>query len=115
MIEDATGIEQRLFVVIDRAIVWTGSFNFTFAARKNYENLIRMEGGRVGRDFTQEAMELFREVPLWDSNTQLAATYDGTFRCGTCEKIKVSDEQGQDNGTWMQCRDCQRAAQRSRR
>ena len=84
------GIMHNKFIVADN-VVWTGSYNFTFQARKNYETLIRFDDESISNTFYDEVMELSDEYCLWDGRHQFAFN-DGAFRCVVCEKLKpISD------------------------
>lgn len=49
------GILHHKFVAIDSKLVWTGSFNLTYQASKNYETLLRIEDEGVAHAFDDEA------------------------------------------------------------
>jgi phosphatidylserine/phosphatidylglycerophosphate/cardiolipin synthase-like enzyme len=54
------GLMHNKFVIIDRAIVWTGSMNFTVGgAYKDNNNLLRIQSGKVAQDYTSEFEEMF--------------------------------------------------------
>jgi phosphatidylserine/phosphatidylglycerophosphate/cardiolipin synthase-like enzyme len=52
------GVMHHKFVVIDHAIVWTGSYNFTYQARKNYETILRIQDDDVVAHFVNEVYSL---------------------------------------------------------
>jgi PLD-like domain len=52
------GVMHHKFVVIDHAIVWTGSYNFTYQARKNYETILRIQDDDVVDHFVDEVHSL---------------------------------------------------------
>jgi phosphatidylserine/phosphatidylglycerophosphate/cardiolipin synthase-like enzyme len=49
------------FILCDESIVWTGSFNFTFQARSNYETLLRIEDRETAAAFWTEVKVLCSE------------------------------------------------------
>ncbi|MDP2662946.1 MAG: phospholipase D-like domain-containing protein [Dehalococcoidia bacterium] len=53
-------IMHHKFVLCDNAVLWTGSYNFTIAARENYEALLRITEAAVVKSFWVEAVRLCR-------------------------------------------------------
>lgn len=51
------GLMHHKFVVADD-IVWTGSFNLTYQAGKNYENAVRLQSAAVAKQYSDEAVAL---------------------------------------------------------
>lgn len=105
------GIMHNKFVVVDRSIVWTGSYNLTYQASKNYETLLRIDDKAVAETFWQEIKELaFQENALWLGGTQFARTAgdEGAFRCFICEKLKpISQAHALDVGeSFIRCKLC---------
>lgn len=52
------GIMHHKFCVMDYRVVWTGSYNYTVQARRNYETLLRIKSMTLGDTFFDEALEL---------------------------------------------------------
>lgn len=50
-----TGTMHHKFVVADN-IVWVGSYNFTYQAKRNYENLMRIASAELAEQFWAEAL-----------------------------------------------------------
>lgn len=101
------GVMHHKFAVIDERIVWTGSYNLTFHARNNYENLLRIESAELAQTYWQEIQQLGEEFVLYMGSTQ-CATANGCFRCSTCERLFTLSEIGYDGETWKQCVSCAR-------
>lgn len=80
------GIMHHKFVVIDGHIVWTGSYNLTYQASKNYETLIRFDDPDVGRQFVEEFTAIGAEGQLWESDAH-GAIAQGIFRCAECRHL----------------------------
>lgn len=104
------GVMHHKFIVAD-TVTWTGSYNFTFQAARNYENLLRIDAPEIARLYLQEATELAEEWRLFGP-TQCAST-NGAFRCFDCEKLFPASNMGFDGDTWYQCKSC--AAKAGRR
>lgn len=97
------GVMHHKFIICD-SVVWTGSYNFTFQASKNYENLIRIDDQQVADTFLEEMQNLLQEAWLdagYESN--------GAFRCKECQSVKPIDqmlgEPDSHGGTGI-CRSC---------
>ncbi len=75
-------------VTIDGKIIWTGSYNFTYQAAKNYEFLLRIDDPIVARQFDQELADLYADAPLWDKNNREADLGSNAFRCCLCGQIR---------------------------
>lgn len=100
------GVMHHKVIVVDRKIVWTGSYNFTFQAGKNYENILRIEGGEIPCRYYGELMTLaMNEGELWSGGTQFAVS-NGAFRCAVCERLFPMNEMGEDGYSWMSCLRC---------
>jgi phosphatidylserine/phosphatidylglycerophosphate/cardiolipin synthase-like enzyme len=98
------GIMHNKFIIADN-VVWTGSYNFTYQARKNYETLIRIEGEAASDIFYGEINELTVECALWDGSSQFAIS-NGAFRCVRCENIKPISELGSGDDSCPSCKSC---------
>lgn len=86
------GIMHHKFIVVDRRVVWTGSYNFTYQAAKNYETLIRMDDPVIAQAFSAEACTLvWEERSLWKADY---GNWGGTnaFRCVSCQGLFASDD-----------------------
>ena len=105
------GVMHHKFILIDSDIVWTGSFNFTYQARHNYENLLRIVDPAVSEQYWAEAQFLTHETVLNDGSTQFAFT-NGAFRCAECERLFSADQLGYDGGSWWECKGCARKNKR---
>jgi hypothetical protein len=57
-----TGVMHHKFVLIDTAIVWCGSYNWTYQAQKNYELLLRLSSAAVAQQFWDHVPSLAREA-----------------------------------------------------
>jgi phosphatidylserine/phosphatidylglycerophosphate/cardiolipin synthase-like enzyme len=99
------GVMHHKFVLIDDSVVWAGSYNLTFQARKNYETMLRIDDKNVSEQFWTEAKALAAEVPLFWKTLQFA-TSDTAFRCAKCEKLWPKSAIGQDGGSWIICKQC---------
>lgn len=97
------GVMHHKFIVAD-AVTWTGSYNFTFQATRNYENILRIDAPEIARLYLQEATELAEERILFGS-TQYASV-NGAFRCFSCEKLFPASNMGFNGDTWYQCKSC---------
>ncbi len=54
------GLMHDKFVIIDRAVVWTGSMNFTVGgAYRDNNNLLRIQSAKIAQDYTSEFEEMF--------------------------------------------------------
>lgn len=88
------GIMHHKFVSIDGRILWTGSYNLTYQASKNYEALLRIEEDpstveheTAAQQFENEAFTMvFSEPNLWEGSTSEASSEDA-FRCYVCKRI----------------------------
>lgn len=58
-----SGIMHHKFCLIDYRVVWTGSYNYTIHASRNYETLLRIDSLRVNEEFWAEAMNIIGEEP----------------------------------------------------
>lgn len=79
------GVMHHKFCVIDYRIVWTGSFNFTVHARRNYEALLRIEDPVVNGIFWEEAEYL--AAAAWRGEE----LDDGLERCSKCRRPITPD------------------------
>lgn len=106
----AEGVMHHKCIVADDA-VWTGSYNYTWQARKNYETLLRINDCATAELFWREVGHLQEDAPLWERRhgTQFAA-YAGRFRCCSCLKLAAPDEgaeqsRGESNPICQACED----------
>lgn len=112
------GVMHHKFIVAD-TVTWTGSYNFTFQAARNYENLLRIDAPEIARLYLQEAAELFDEDVLFGILDGQWALSNGAFRCCDCKKLFPVNDLGNSGfagshgGMWYQCKSC--AAKAGRR
>lgn len=86
------GIMHNKYIVADDT-VWTGSYNYTFQARKNYETLIRIKDELTADNFYNHAWQLQEEWPIWqDKEVNQFCAVDGAFRCAECGKLYPSNK-----------------------
>jgi phosphatidylserine/phosphatidylglycerophosphate/cardiolipin synthase-like enzyme len=87
------GVMHHKIVLADD-VVWTGSYNLTFAARRNYETLLRFADPAVAGAFWAEVDALAgSEEELWNktSGSQFPGL-GGRFRCCDCFRLKPAAE-----------------------
>lgn len=77
------GVMHHKFVIIDMTIVWVGSYNFTFQARKNYETILRINDPFLAREFWRE-VEVLRGIAQGLSDPFLEEA--ALIQCVYCEK-----------------------------
>lgn len=93
------GVMHHKFILCD-AIVWVGSFNFTFQARKNYENLVRIQSRKIAKQF-------YNEIDRLDPYAVFEHGPSSTFLCRECNKVLTWNLHGQSLGYGDElCRDC---------
>ena len=78
------GVMHHKFCLIDRALVWTGSFNFTHHARRNYETLLRIDDPAINEQFWQEAVQLIYADPIAMLDGMAVAVPDDVIICRQC-------------------------------
>jgi phosphatidylserine/phosphatidylglycerophosphate/cardiolipin synthase-like enzyme len=78
------GVMHHKFIAIDDRMVWTGSFNFTFNAQRNYENLVRIDDPDIVQRFHAEANECAAHI--WSEDN------DGMVTCSECRERFYPDE-----------------------
>jgi phosphatidylserine/phosphatidylglycerophosphate/cardiolipin synthase-like enzyme len=83
------GVMHHKFCLMDYRTVWTGSYNYTMQARRNYETLLRIDSMAVNDEFWDEAMHLIEDVPYVDDQTD--APVDSDF-CAKCRRPVTPDE-----------------------
>ena len=95
------GIMHHKAIVLDSAILWVGSYNLTWQAGKNYENLLRIEDEAAAQAFAAEfeAIASWDESALWDEGAWYYGLPDGAFRCGECRRIYNASEMGEKEDT----------------
>lgn len=76
------GVMHHKFCLIDYDIVWTGSFNFTFQARRNYETLFHMKDEHINQQFWQEVMSIALED---DRSNHLIHDTEEIDQCYVCK------------------------------
>jgi len=75
------GIMHHKFIIIDEDIVWTGSYNFTNGAERNFENLIRIKDTKVNHFFRDEVKEIIKgNGPVTFMNDDMYG--DHCYACG---------------------------------
>jgi phosphatidylserine/phosphatidylglycerophosphate/cardiolipin synthase-like enzyme len=105
------GVMHHKFLVAD-AVVWTGSYNFTFQAARNYENILRISDLEIASLYLQEAAELFNEDVLFSLDDGRDEFSNNAFRCCDCRKLFPindlgnSDFEGSHGGMWYECKSC---------
>ena len=85
------GIMHHKFCVMDYRVVWTGSYNYTVQARRNYEALLRIESMTLGDTFYEEALELISQG----------------YAAGEESEVNVVDDTVSD-AVWKFCKRCKR-------
>src|SRR5882724_4057516 len=98
------GVMHHKFILIDQTIVWTGSYNLTQHAKKNYETILLIDDADTSAQFWDEVDELRREELLF-LGTQFASA-NGAFRCSQCERLFPMSEMGVDADSWALCNAC---------
>jgi phosphatidylserine/phosphatidylglycerophosphate/cardiolipin synthase-like enzyme len=78
------GVMHHKFIAIDDMAVWTGSFNFTYNAQRNYENLLRISDPAIVAQYHEEAAQCSRHV--WSDDS------DGMVMCAECRTRFYPDE-----------------------
>lgn len=101
------GVMHHKFALIDRQVVWVGSYNFTFQARNNYETILRIQSAKIFQEFWKEACQLIKDEALFMGGFQFAQA-NGAFRCCQCGKLFPESAIGNDMGTWMECVYCKK-------
>lgn len=85
------GIMHHKFCLLDYQTVWTGSYNFTGHAKRNYETLLRIESMEVNEAFWQETMALVDEEQYRDDTDDVAIPENSEF-CEKCRRAVTYDE-----------------------
>jgi phosphatidylserine/phosphatidylglycerophosphate/cardiolipin synthase-like enzyme len=80
------GVMHHKFCVIDHALVWTGSFNFTLHARRNYETLLRIDEPAMNEQYWQEAVQLIYADPIAMVDGMSVAVPDDVIICRQCRR-----------------------------
>jgi hypothetical protein len=83
------GIMHHKFCLIDSHVVWTGSYNYTGHAKRNYETLLRIQSLHVNKAFWAETMILIGHEPYADDAIDQPS--DGRF-CEKCRRPVTQDE-----------------------
>jgi phosphatidylserine/phosphatidylglycerophosphate/cardiolipin synthase-like enzyme len=77
------GIMHHKFVLVNRKIVWVGSYNFTWQAQKNYETILRIESPELAAIFWNEVRVM--QTDEWEWVNEIIP---GKFRCVSCDEVK---------------------------
>ena len=101
------GVMHHKMVLTDN-IVWTGSYNLTYAARRNYETLLRFDDPAIAAHFWKELDHLAGDDELWEAGQgSQFQHHDGRFRCCQCYALKAAaDLWDHQAGTNMLCQAC---------
>jgi phospholipase D-like protein len=99
------GVMHHKFVLIDQVVAWTGSYNLTHQARRNYETVLRINDADVCARFWEEVEQLRDEQLLFLGRTQFASA-NGAFRCACCERLLPVSLIGVDGDSWTVCQAC---------
>jgi phosphatidylserine/phosphatidylglycerophosphate/cardiolipin synthase-like enzyme len=80
-------------------VVWTGSYNLTFAARRNYETALRFDDADVAAVFWRMLDALCGDADLWvaEHGSQYASA-GGRFRCCNCHTLCPADAEWAEQG-----------------
>ena len=76
------GVMHHKFILCDD-FAWIGSFNFTYQARKNYENLLRLDEKAIVKQLYDEVDFLIEEPNIRYSNTPV----NDIYICQICGKM----------------------------
>jgi phosphatidylserine/phosphatidylglycerophosphate/cardiolipin synthase-like enzyme len=88
------GLMHNKFIVIDRAVVWTGSMNFTVGgAYRDNNNLVRLQSGKAAQDYTNEFEEMFSHH-LFGPDTIVDTPYPRFSLDGTPIEVYFSPDDG---------------------
>ncbi|MEN8097510.1 MAG: phospholipase D-like domain-containing protein [Chloroflexota bacterium] len=69
--DDRSGTMHNKFVVIDQAIVWTGSWNMTYMGTyRNYNHAIRIQSVRLAENYVAEFNEMYEEGQFGKTSTK---------------------------------------------
>lgn len=115
-----TGIMHHKFIVIDRSVVWTGSYNPTWQAAKNYEALLRIDGAEIAGLFAREAEALFdgdqavrtieellHPLPRFRTiGVEIPSLDPEFFTCRWCGAGLPIARLGLEEGYWRVCDEC---------
>jgi phosphatidylserine/phosphatidylglycerophosphate/cardiolipin synthase-like enzyme len=99
------GVMHHKFVLIDHVVAWTGSYNLTHQAQRNYETVLRINDAEVCARFWEEVEQLRDEQLLFLGSTQFASA-NGAFRCACCERLLRVSLIGVDGDSWAVCQAC---------
>lgn len=100
------GVMHHKFIVLfNQHIVWTGSYNYTIQARKNYENILRISDEYIAIKYIDEARSLATIQYVIEGPSQFGWN-DKYFRCGACDNVYVLEEIGVNHYSWFECKYC---------
>lgn len=98
------GIMHHKFCLIDYKVVWTGSYNYTINASRNYETLLRIESPRVNEEFWDEAMSIIGEEPYHDDEGIEPSLGDFCVKCH--QPVNPNEVCSWDSTGRMWCDEC---------
>jgi phosphatidylserine/phosphatidylglycerophosphate/cardiolipin synthase-like enzyme len=78
------GVMHHKFCLVDRTLVWTGSFNFTMHARRNYEALLRIDDPATNERFWEETVQLVYGNVIATAEGMTVAAPDEVINCHQC-------------------------------
>jgi len=98
------GVMHHKWIIADD-VVWVGSYNFTFQARKNFETLLRISDTDTASIFFQEAVTLQEDVIARDFGLQRIQTAGNKARAAISG---LTDSDLYPNGAHFTCKPCGR-------
>jgi hypothetical protein len=86
------GVMHPKCCLIDHALVWTGSYNYTHHARRNDETLLRIDDPAINAQFWQETVQLVYGNPLAMVEGMSVAVPDDVIVCRQCGREVDGDD-----------------------